>query len=590
MLQRPSFPFCAASRFAPPCRPPGCGRSAAPGAVAGASVAAARAASEGQRHAKTTNPFRTLLGASQALLGMACLQRAPGIPRSRNQQTPLSLLGSPVCLAVAAAAHAAHAPLHSSSFALRGGTSGLCLAGKHVFKGRETSLQRRPWETHPRAVSASLGAGSPRRAFASLSPRAGSSSAVCSGQSSSASPPYVRGSEEGERAKEDHAPRACSAFRLFSAGGVAAVAVGVGLGVARRQCEASGADAASGECIAEGEGPDCGKAAPLESRPPWKREGGEETQSSLAKAAVCGTRSGCGAVALCREKLDSEDRRQPRASGDAAATDPSDRETNAASPAPRTRPLVITKERYIEKKFSKASEYRRTNSGMRICDKEEGRGDRVVQPGDVVWLQYEARRASDDQVFESTSSARLPTFLLKLFHILGARHDTCDTMPEGPYIRARVSGVEASSSSLPPRAQSRAETDAAALLGAQEAADAGQAKSDARLSRGSPAKGDARPSSTTHRGAADDVPRPVALEKGFHQIIPALDEGIRGMRVGGVRELIVPPHLAYPSICDDVSWRDARDSSQSPVRREGRHSKKKVALQGAAKSLRTVSV
>lgn len=48
---------------------------------------------------------------------------------------------------------------------------------------------------------------------------------------------------------------------------------------------------------------------------------------------------------------------------------------------------------------------------MRICDKEEGRGERVVQPGDVVWLQYEGRRASDDQLFESTSCARLPTFL-----------------------------------------------------------------------------------------------------------------------------------------------------------------------------------
>jgi FKBP-type peptidyl-prolyl cis-trans isomerase len=33
------------------------------------------------------------------------------------------------------------------------------------------------------------------------------------------------------------------------------------------------------------------------------------------------------------------------------------------------------------------------------------------------------------------------------------------------------------------------------------------------------------------------------FRKGLHQTIEGIDQGIEGMRIGGAREIIVPPHL-----------------------------------------------
>ncbi|CBZ53000.1 hypothetical protein NCLIV_027890, partial [Neospora caninum Liverpool] len=230
---------------------------------------------------------------------------------------------------------------------------------------------------------------------------------------------------------------------------------------------------------------------------------------------------------------------------------------------------------------------------MRVCDKEEGRGDRVVGPGDVVWLQYEARRASDDHIFESTYAARLPTFLLKLFYLLGKRDSSCDVMPDGPYVRARVScgGVYSSSPSSssvlcggscaveqaspvqkPDEGcasdhqnfhqdrmnRRRNEADTPAAGGARAAADRASHKNDVEKAGcgvqgcSQAAHANAEGSSTEQGRQGREESQNLSPEKGFHPLIPALDEGIRGMRVGGIRELIVPPHLAYPFMCQEV--------------------------------------
>ena len=43
----------------------------------------------------------------------------------------------------------------------------------------------------------------------------------------------------------------------------------------------------------------------------------------------------------------------------------------------------------------------------------------------------------------------------------------------------------------------------------------------------------------------NNINRDWAFTIGSGEAIPGFDEGIRGMRVGGRRQLIVPPHLAY---------------------------------------------
>ena len=42
-----------------------------------------------------------------------------------------------------------------------------------------------------------------------------------------------------------------------------------------------------------------------------------------------------------------------------------------------------------------------------------------------------------------------------------------------------------------------------------------------------------------------DAPHPVQFEVGRRRVVPALDHGVLGMRVGGVRSVTVSPQLAY---------------------------------------------
>ncbi|CAL9284647.1 MULTISPECIES: FKBP-type peptidyl-prolyl cis-trans isomerase [unclassified Streptomyces] len=38
---------------------------------------------------------------------------------------------------------------------------------------------------------------------------------------------------------------------------------------------------------------------------------------------------------------------------------------------------------------------------------------------------------------------------------------------------------------------------------------------------------------------------PLEFQLGVGQVIPGWDQGVQGMKVGGRRQLIIPPHLAY---------------------------------------------
>ncbi len=45
--------------------------------------------------------------------------------------------------------------------------------------------------------------------------------------------------------------------------------------------------------------------------------------------------------------------------------------------------------------------------------------------------------------------------------------------------------------------------------------------------------------------AREDKAKPLIFKLGAHELIAGLDVGVRGMRVGGQRKLVIPPALAY---------------------------------------------
>lgn len=45
--------------------------------------------------------------------------------------------------------------------------------------------------------------------------------------------------------------------------------------------------------------------------------------------------------------------------------------------------------------------------------------------------------------------------------------------------------------------------------------------------------------------SSKDRDRPFTFQLGVGQVIKGWDQGVRGMRVGGVRKLTIPPELAY---------------------------------------------
>ncbi|PHJ17083.1 peptidyl-prolyl cis-trans fkbp-type domain-containing protein [Cystoisospora suis] len=270
-------------------------------------------------------------------------------------------------------------------------------------------------------------------------------------------------------------------------------------------------------------------------------------------------------LALCRKAAQN----QEGPSGDDCEQKENKEKLNKKeeTPASPLVPFALSKEKYMQKKFSKASDYRRTSSGMRICDKEEGRGDLVVQPGDVVWLQYEGRRASDDQLFESTSCARLPTLLSNLLALFGWKTGAIAGI-DGRYVRVKIRKRSDDSSSANEKQPAAASTSEPL----SQSTNNGHPLKTPDSCRGS-GLSTREPVDLASRGAnntrkPDKTGNTAGSEKGeegeprdptevFHPIIPALEEGVQGMRVGGLRELIVPPHLAYPSICDEYPtyWR-----------------------------------
>jgi FKBP-type peptidyl-prolyl cis-trans isomerase FkpA len=55
-------------------------------------------------------------------------------------------------------------------------------------------------------------------------------------------------------------------------------------------------------------------------------------------------------------------------------------------------------------------------------------------------------------------------------------------------------------------------------------------------------------SAADHKGtnfASSSVSGPLVFKVGQGQVIPGMDQGVTGMKVGGRREIIIPPDLAY---------------------------------------------
>lgn len=53
------------------------------------------------------------------------------------------------------------------------------------------------------------------------------------------------------------------------------------------------------------------------------------------------------------------------------------------------------------------------------------------------------------------------------------------------------------------------------------------------------------PDGTKFDSSLDPGRQPLEFKLGVGRVIPGWDEGVQGMKVGGVRSLIIPPQLAY---------------------------------------------
>ncbi|KAL8447804.1 hypothetical protein Emed_004099 [Eimeria media] len=91
----------------------------------------------------------------------------------------------------------------------------------------------------------------------------------------------------------------------------------------------------------------------------------------------------------------------------------------------------IDKQVYLEKK-AKKEVYRKSSFGFQYVDKTEGSGE-VLKPGDLAWVEYEGRKATTGESFDS--SRRLPFLLSFLLRFLkGGGGAPWGPREEGPFL------------------------------------------------------------------------------------------------------------------------------------------------------------